>query len=58
MHIVRQTLYHRIERLYELIGRDFMEPYKRQAIEVAISAYEYTSASKSLYEYASIPKSS
>ncbi|MFB9760675.1 PucR family transcriptional regulator [Ectobacillus funiculus] len=58
LHIVRQTLYHRIERLYELIGRDFMEPYKRQAIEVAISAYEYTSASKSLYEYASIPKSS
>lgn len=58
LHIVRQTLYHRIDKLYELIGRDFMEPYKRQAIEVAISAYEYISASKSLYEYAPIPKSS
>ncbi|MGF6952820.1 purine catabolism regulator [Neobacillus sp. B4I6] len=58
LHIVRQTLYHRLDKLYELIGRDFMDPYKRQAIEVAISAYEYTSASKTPYEYASIPKSS
>lgn len=58
LHIVRQTLYHRIDKLYELIGRDFMEPYKRQAIEVAISAHEYASASKSSYEYTSIPKSS
>ncbi|MGM7719498.1 PucR family transcriptional regulator [Metabacillus sp. Hm71] len=58
LHIVRQTLYHRLDKLYELIGRDFMDPYKRQAIEVAISAYEYTSASKSPYEYASITKSS
>lgn len=54
LHIVRQTLYHRLDKLYELIGRDFMDPYKRQAIEVAISAYEYTSASKSPYEYTSI----
>lgn len=58
LHIVRQTLYHRLDKLYELIGKDFMDPYKRQAIEVAISAYEYASASKSPYEYASIPKSS
>ena len=40
LHIVRQTLYHRIDKIYELIGNDFMDPYKRQAIEVAISAYE------------------
>ncbi|MDR4945098.1 PucR family transcriptional regulator [Neobacillus cucumis] len=58
LHIVRQTLYHRLDKLYELIGMDFMDPYKRQAIEVAISAYEYDSASKSTYAYASIPKSS
>ncbi|MCI2255374.1 PucR family transcriptional regulator ligand-binding domain-containing protein [Domibacillus sp. PGB-M46] len=58
LHIVRQTLYHRLEKLYELIGRDFMEPYKRQAIEVAISAYEYISASKSkpAYESTSLPR--
>ncbi|PKF90018.1 PucR family transcriptional regulator [Bacillus sp. BA3] len=51
LHIVRQTLYHRLEKLYELIGRDFMDPYKRQAIEVAISSYEYISASQSKSEY-------
>ena len=37
LHIVRQTLYHRLDKIYELIGNDFMESYKRQAIEVAIS---------------------
>ncbi|MFP3846118.1 helix-turn-helix domain-containing protein, partial [Priestia filamentosa] len=58
LHIVRQTLYHRLDRLYELIGRDFMEPYKRQAIEASISAYEYASASKFSYEYISKFKSS
>ena len=58
LHIVRQTLYHRLEKLYELIGRDFMDPYKRQAVEVAISAYEYISASqsKSEYENTAIPR--
>ncbi|MDQ0999677.1 purine catabolism regulator [Neobacillus niacini] len=58
LHIVRQTLYHRLNKLYELIGKDFMDPYKRQAIEVAISAYEYATASNTPYEYTSIPKSS
>lgn len=35
-----------------------MDPYKRQAIEVAISAYEYISASqsKSEYENTTIPR--
>lgn len=58
LHIVRQTLYHRLEKLYELIGRDFMDPYKRQAIEVAISAYEYISASqpKSEHENTTFPR--
>lgn len=44
LYIVRQTLYHRLEKLYELLGEDFMEPPKRQAIEFAISAYEYLKA--------------
>lgn len=56
LHIVRQTLYHRLEKLYELIGRDFMDSYKRQAIEAAISAYEYIAASKPSYAYDSLPK--
>jgi len=47
LHIVRQTLYHRLDKLYNLLGHDFMETYKRQAIEVAISAHEYFSALKS-----------
>ncbi|MBT2756306.1 PucR family transcriptional regulator [Mesobacillus foraminis] len=58
LHIVRQTLYHRLNKLYELIGSDFMEPYKRQAIEVAISGYEYISTSNPAYEYTAITKSS
>ncbi|HEX6922511.1 MAG TPA: helix-turn-helix domain-containing protein, partial [Bacillales bacterium] len=42
LYIVRQTLYHRIERLKELLGEDFMEPEKRMAIEFAIYAREFT----------------
>ena len=40
LFIVRQTLYHRIERLETLLGKDFMEPSNRLAFEVAIKAYE------------------
>jgi purine catabolism regulator len=57
LHIVRQTLYHRLDKLYELIGNDFMDPYKRQAIEVAISAYEYATASKTFVEYPTLSMS-
>ncbi|SEM74193.1 purine catabolism regulatory protein [Mesobacillus persicus] len=41
LFIVRQTLYHRLEKLNELLGEDFMEPPKRQAIEFAVAAYGY-----------------
>jgi len=41
LYIVRQTLYHRIEKLEKLLGEDFMEPEKRLAIEFMIMAYEY-----------------
>ncbi|KAA9031164.1 PucR family transcriptional regulator [Niallia endozanthoxylica] len=51
LHIVRQTLYHRLDKIVELIGDDFMEAYKRQAIEVAISAYEYISETVSDITY-------
>lgn len=46
LFIVRQTLYHRLEKLYELIGEDFMEPPKRQAFEFAVAAYEYLDGAK------------
>lgn len=49
LFIVRQTLYHRLEKLEELLGTDFMKPEKRVAIEVAIFAYEYLQRSDELY---------
>jgi PucR family transcriptional regulator, purine catabolism regulatory protein len=39
LFIVRQTLYHRLDRIKELLGEDYMEPVNRQAIELAISGY-------------------
>lgn len=41
LFIVRQTLYHRIERIEALIGKDFMNPNKRMMIEFAIEALAY-----------------
>ena len=38
LFIVRQTLYHRIEKLELLLGEDFMAPSNRLALEVAIMA--------------------
>ncbi|WP_169907539.1 PucR family transcriptional regulator [Priestia abyssalis] len=48
LYIVRQTLYQRLQKLHELLGEDFMDFYKRQAIEFAVTAYEYVCASKSI----------
>lgn len=41
LFVVRQTLYHRIQKLEKLLGDDFMHPEKRLAIEFMIKAYEY-----------------
>lgn len=40
LYIVRQTLYHRLGRIEQLLGHDFMQPSNRLALEVAIRAYE------------------
>ncbi|MHA6260937.1 PucR family transcriptional regulator [Sporosarcina sp. CAU 1771] len=40
LFIVRQTLYHRIDRLESILGKDFMEPANRIALEVAIHAHQ------------------
>ena len=40
LFIVRQTLYHRLDRLETLLGKDFMEPTNRLALEVAFKAHE------------------
>jgi len=39
LFIVRQTLYHRLEKLESLLGKSFMAPSNRLALEVAIMAY-------------------
>ena len=44
LFIVRQTLYHRIDRLEKLLGKNFMEPSNRLALEVAIMAHRLLSA--------------
>ena len=41
LFVVRQTLYHRLQKLEELLGQDFMSPEKRLAIEFALHAYRY-----------------
>lgn len=41
LFIVRQTLYHRIDKLKNLLGEDFMEGNKRLALEFAIHANEF-----------------
>lgn len=44
LFIVRQTLYHRLDKLKELLGEDYMKPTKRAAIEVSLYAYRYLSS--------------
>ncbi|GGJ95821.1 CdaR family transcriptional regulator [Lentibacillus kapialis] len=39
LFIVRQTLYHRLKKIEELLGDDYLEPTNRLAIETAIKAY-------------------
>ncbi|MET3575516.1 PucR family transcriptional regulator [Bhargavaea ullalensis] len=39
LFIVRQTLYHRLEKLEALLGKDFMESDNRLALEVAVQAH-------------------
>lgn len=46
LFIVRQTLYHRLERIEKLIGSHFMEPKQRMMIEYAIYALEYLEKSR------------
>ncbi|MBS4204040.1 PucR family transcriptional regulator [Bacillus sp. FJAT-49754] len=50
LFIVRQTLYHRLQKLETLLGEDFMEPRKRLAIEFMIVSYDYLISSKQIKE--------
>lgn len=48
LFIVRQTLYHRIEKLEKLLGEDFMAHEKRLAIELMLASHDYLSQSKQM----------
>ncbi|GGH64847.1 PucR family transcriptional regulator [Paenibacillus silvae] len=41
LFIVRQTLYHRLDKIESLLGKDYLLPEKRVAMELALYAYEY-----------------
>ncbi|WP_171050821.1 PucR family transcriptional regulator [Bacillus sp. BHET2] len=41
LFIVRQTLYHRLKKIEDLLGKDFMASDKRVAIEFLLASYEY-----------------
>jgi PucR family transcriptional regulator, purine catabolism regulatory protein len=46
LYIVRQTLYHRIEKLEKLLGDDFLHHEKRLAIEFMILSHEFLLSSQ------------
>ncbi|MFI8686159.1 PucR family transcriptional regulator [Rossellomorea sp. NPDC077527] len=48
LFIVRQTLYHRLKKMEELLGEDFMTPDKRVAIEFLLAAQEYLQPLRSM----------
>lgn len=43
LHIVRQSLYYRLEKIKELLGEDYMCTQNRLALQLAIQAYELLS---------------
>ncbi|MFJ7734784.1 PucR family transcriptional regulator [Lysinibacillus sp. NPDC097287] len=45
LFIVRQTLYHRLEKIEQLLGHDFMKPEKRLALELMLVATEWSHSS-------------
>lgn len=41
LYIVRQTLYHRLEKIEQLLGSDFMSHEKRLALEFMLLSYDF-----------------
>jgi PucR family transcriptional regulator, purine catabolism regulatory protein len=54
LFIVRQTLYHRIQKLENLLGNDFMTHEKRIAIEFMLLVNDYLADSQQPKEYKSL----
>lgn len=48
LFIVRQTLYHRLEKIEQLLGNDFMKPEKRLALELMLFAAEWNFTEKTI----------
>jgi purine catabolism regulator len=46
LFIVRQTLYHRLQKLENILGEDFMDHEKRVAIEFMLLVQDYLAASQ------------
>ena len=40
LHIVRQSLYYRLEKIKDFLGEDYLDPQRRLALLLAIQAYE------------------
>ena len=45
LHIVRQSLYYRLDKIKELLGEDFMSSQNRLALQLAIQAYQFLNPS-------------
>ncbi|WP_245757843.1 PucR family transcriptional regulator [Alteribacillus iranensis] len=41
LFIVRQTLYHRLRKIEDILGSDFFDYHKRLALDIALLGYEY-----------------
>ncbi|WP_342431349.1 PucR family transcriptional regulator ligand-binding domain-containing protein [Neobacillus sp. FSL H8-0543] len=51
LFIVRQTLYHRLQKIENLLGKDFMEHEKRVALEFILLITDYSSPALIRQEY-------
>lgn len=50
LYIVRQTLYHRLKKIEELIGMDSSEPHHRMMLEMMLYAKEFIEKSSEIHE--------
>lgn len=50
LYIRRQSLYHRLEKIEELLGESYLEPDKRFSLELAIKMYEWLNPVQGLSE--------
>jgi purine catabolism regulator len=50
LFIVRQTLYHRLEKLEKLLGKNFMQSERRLAIEFMVFAHDYLMSTEKNYQ--------